>query len=145
MRNVVDRGLIGESAKFKAALKQVDLVAPSDCAVLIQGETGTGKELIAQAIHARSLRSNGPFVKLNCAAIPTGLLETSCSGMSVARLREPLRRAWAGSMPPITEHCFWMKSAICRWSFSRNFSALFRNRSSSGWEARKPFASTSGL
>jgi formate hydrogenlyase transcriptional activator len=80
MRNVVDRGLIGESAKFKAALKQVDLVAPSDCAVLIQGETGTGKELIAQAIHARSLRSNGPFVKLNCAAIPTGLLESELFG-----------------------------------------------------------------
>ena len=80
MRNVVESGLIGESAKFKAALKQVDVVAPSTCAVLILGETGTGKELIAQAIHARSQRSGGPFLKLNCAAIPAGLLESELFG-----------------------------------------------------------------
>jgi formate hydrogenlyase transcriptional activator len=80
MRNLVDRELIGESAKFRAALDQVNLVAPADCAVLIQGETGTGKELIAQAIHNGSTRSNGPFVKLNCAAIPAGLLESELFG-----------------------------------------------------------------
>ncbi len=80
MRNPADRELIGESAKFKAALDQVNLVAPADCAVMIQGETGTGKELIAQAIHNGSSRSNGPFIKLNCAAIPAGLLESELFG-----------------------------------------------------------------
>ena len=80
MRNIVDRKLIGESPEFKAVLEQVDLVAPASCAVLIQGETGTGKELIAEAIHARSPRANGPFVKLNCAAIPAGLLESELFG-----------------------------------------------------------------
>ncbi|HUA19388.1 MAG TPA: sigma 54-interacting transcriptional regulator [Bryobacteraceae bacterium] len=79
MRNVV-RELIGKSPKFRAVLEQVDLVAPTGCAVLIQGETGTGKELIAEAIHARSRRANGPFVKLNCAAIPAGLLESELFG-----------------------------------------------------------------
>jgi len=80
MRDAVERELIGESAAFSAILEQVDLVAPADCAVLIQGETGTGKELIAQAIHDRSRRSAGPFVKVNCAAIPAGLLESELFG-----------------------------------------------------------------
>jgi formate hydrogenlyase transcriptional activator len=80
MRNNTERGLVGESARFKAVLGQVDVAAPTDCAVLIQGETGTGKELIAQAIHNRSRRPNGPFIKLNCAAIPAGLLESELFG-----------------------------------------------------------------
>jgi formate hydrogenlyase transcriptional activator len=80
MRNPVERELIGESAKFRTALEQVNVVAPADCAVLIQGETGTGKELIARAVHDRSPRSNGPFVTLNCAAIPAGLLESELFG-----------------------------------------------------------------
>jgi formate hydrogenlyase transcriptional activator len=80
MRNVAEQELIGRSARFRAALEQVKVVAPADCAVLIQGETGTGKELIAQAIHNNSPRCNGPFVKLNCAAIPAGLLESELFG-----------------------------------------------------------------
>jgi formate hydrogenlyase transcriptional activator len=80
MSKSLERELIGESAGFKAVLQQVRLVAPADCAVLIQGETGTGKELIAQAIHNSSQRSGGPFIKLNCAAIPAGLLESELFG-----------------------------------------------------------------
>jgi formate hydrogenlyase transcriptional activator len=80
VRNPVERELIGMSSGIKAVLEQVDLVAPADCAVLIQGETGTGKELIAHAIHDRSRRANGPFLKLNCAAIPAGLLESELFG-----------------------------------------------------------------
>jgi formate hydrogenlyase transcriptional activator len=80
MRNVAESEMIGRSAEFEATLEQVDLVAPANCAVLIQGETGTGKELIAQAIHNRSSRSSGPFIKVNCAAIPAGLLESELFG-----------------------------------------------------------------
>jgi formate hydrogenlyase transcriptional activator len=80
MRNPVEREMIGESPKFRAVLEQVNLAAPADCAVLIEGETGTGKELIARAVHERSSRANGPFVTLNCAAIPPGLLESELFG-----------------------------------------------------------------
>jgi formate hydrogenlyase transcriptional activator len=72
--------LIGSSAKFRALLKDVELVAPVDSAVLIQGETGTGKELIARAIHEASPRRNQRFVALNCAAIPSTLLESELFG-----------------------------------------------------------------
>jgi transcriptional regulator with GAF, ATPase, and Fis domain len=62
--------LIGSSAKFRALLDNIDMVAPVDSAVLIQGETGTGKEVIARAIHEASPRRRNRFVALNCAAIP---------------------------------------------------------------------------
>jgi len=72
--------LVGSSAKFRALLDNVDLVAPVDSAVLIQGETGTGKEMIARAIHEVSPRRRNRFVALNCAAIPGALLESELFG-----------------------------------------------------------------
>jgi formate hydrogenlyase transcriptional activator len=72
--------IIGESSKLKRVLDQAKTVAASDATVLILGETGTGKELIARAIHRMSLRNNASFIKMNCAAIPTGLLESELFG-----------------------------------------------------------------
>jgi formate hydrogenlyase transcriptional activator len=72
--------LIGSSPKFQAVLRDVDRTAPVDSAVLIQGETGTGKEVIARAIHEASPRRNNRFVALNCAAIPSALLESELFG-----------------------------------------------------------------
>lgn len=72
--------IIGQSKALKTILKQVETVAPTDSTVMIYGETGTGKELLARAIHDLSQRRQGTFVKLNCAAIPTGLLESEMFG-----------------------------------------------------------------
>jgi transcriptional regulator with GAF, ATPase, and Fis domain len=72
--------IIGNSAALRRVLGLVRLVGPTDATVLITGETGTGKELIAEAIHKCSERRNGPFVKVNCAAIPAGLLESELFG-----------------------------------------------------------------
>jgi formate hydrogenlyase transcriptional activator len=73
-------GIVGQSSALRHVLNLVETVAPSDSTVLLLGETGTGKELIARAIHDRSRRKDRTFVKLNCAAIPTGLLESELFG-----------------------------------------------------------------
>ena len=72
--------IVGDSPALRKVLEQVTTVAPSNATVLILGETGTGKELIARALHRMSRRKDAPFVKLNCAAIPTGLLESELFG-----------------------------------------------------------------
>src|SRR5580700_9398808 len=76
LANGIFPGIIGTSPALRDVLDMVRIVAPTDATVLINGETGTGKELIAEAIHKSSYRANGPFVKVNCAAIPAGLLES---------------------------------------------------------------------
>ena len=73
-------GIIGNSTELKRVIERVQLVAPSRASVLIEGETGTGKELIAQAIHQNSNRPEGPFIAVHCAALPTNLLESELFG-----------------------------------------------------------------
>jgi DNA-binding NtrC family response regulator len=72
--------MVGESPGFQDVLKAIQVVAPTDSAVLIQGETGTGKELVAHALHDQSSRSQGSFIEVNCAAIPATLLESELFG-----------------------------------------------------------------
>src|SRR6266571_4442664 len=73
-------GIIGCSASLREVFGQLKIVAPTDSTVLLLGETGTGKELIARALHNRSARRDRPFVRVNCAAIPSGLLESELFG-----------------------------------------------------------------
>jgi len=72
--------LIGESKCFREVLRIIERVAPADCPVLVTGETGTGKELVARAIHSQSRRANGPLVFVNCSAIPLSLMESELFG-----------------------------------------------------------------
>ncbi len=97
--------IIGNSAALQHVIGLVRIVAPTDSTVLISGETGTGKELIAEATHHWSGRSNGPFVKVNCAAIPAGLLESELFGHergaytgAVARVIGRFERAHRGTL-----------------------------------------------
>src|SRR4029077_8832473 len=73
-------GIVGRSAALQRVLRLVETVATTDAAILIRGETGTGKELVAGLIHRLSTRRGGPFVKFNCTAIPAGLLESELFG-----------------------------------------------------------------
>ena len=84
--------IVGDSAVLRHVLQTVETVAPTDATVLLTGETGTGKEVIARAIHTRSRRSQNPFVKFNCTAIPTGLLESELFGHE--------KGAFTGAMAP---------------------------------------------
>ena len=85
-----DQHLIGRSAPMRALLKEIDTVANSDLTVLITGETGTGKELVARAIHYGSHRSSGPLISVSSAALPESLVESELSDTSQARSRRVL-------------------------------------------------------
>src|SRR5580658_4399218 len=85
LRGEIDRSslfeeIVGSSKPIHQLLKQVEKVAPSDSTVLILGETGTGKELIARALHRRSKRANRPFIRVNCAVIPQSLIASELFG-----------------------------------------------------------------
>ena len=89
--------IIGRSAPLRAALAQVARVAPTGAAVLLQGETGTGKELLARAIHARSPRKLQPMIKVDCSAIPPTLIESELFGHEKGAFTGAAPRASAGS------------------------------------------------
>src|SRR6202049_366997 len=98
-------GIVGTSPVLQDALRQARMVAPTDSTVVIYGETGTGKELFAGLIHELSRRRGGPFIRLNCAAIPEGLLESELfgheegafTGASRRRIGK-LEQCWGGTL-----------------------------------------------
>jgi len=91
-RRAATDAIVGESARLKSLLRQVSLVAPTDSTVLILGETGTGKELIARAIHELSNRSSRPFIRVNCAAIPPSLIASELFGHEKGSFTGALQR-----------------------------------------------------
>ena len=103
-------GMIGRNPKFQQIIQTIRTAAPSDASVLIEGESGTGKELIATAFHAQRQRSSGPFVQINCSAIPHELIETELFGYTyrmpqedMANLIAYLKRIETDTDPGLTD------------------------------------------
>jgi transcriptional regulator with GAF, ATPase, and Fis domain len=98
--------IVGDSPALAQVLELVRTVAPSDSTVLLLGETGTGKELIARAIHDHSRRKNRTFVKLNCAALPTGLFESELFGHEKGAFTSAISQRSDGWNSPTRARCF---------------------------------------
>jgi formate hydrogenlyase transcriptional activator len=133
--------IVGRSSAFQKVLEQVTIVAPTDSTVLLQGETGTGKELITRAIHNLSSRRQRTFVRINCAAIPSGLLESELFGHEKGALS---RKRKADSNSPTEARYFWTRSATSTSNYSQNCCALCRNENSKSWGAGRRSRSTCG-
>ena len=127
--------IVGKSVALRRVLMLVETVAPTDSTVLIHGETGTGKELIARAIHNLSPRCSNAFVKLNCAAIPTGLLESELFGHEKGAFTGAIAQRIGRFELADREPYSWMKLARCRWTFKRSFYGSCKSESSSDWGA----------
>jgi len=138
-------GIIGERRGLRRILDSVRTVVPTDTAVLITGETGTGKELIARAIHQHSPRSRGPFLKVNCAAIPAGLLENELFGHERGAFTGAFAQTDGPFSLPTKGRYFSTRLATCPSNYNLSYCAFRRNRNSRGSAAAVPSGSTSEL
>ena len=106
---------IGRSASMQRIYRLAQLVAPRTTTVLVMGPTGTGKELVARALHTLSPRAAKPFIAVNCAAIPKPCSNQNCLATLAARSPERCRRRWGASPRRMVERSFSTRSANCRW------------------------------
>ena len=136
--------IIGLSPALTAVLDNVRRVASTDSTVLIMGETGTGKELIARAIHSNSRRKDKPLIKINCAALPPGLVESELFGHEKGAFPAPSPAVSADSSWPKAGPCSSMKSASCRWRPRPSSCGFSRSARSNASVVVCPFGWTSG-
>ena len=135
-RRIGKHELVGGGAAMKKLLGEIERVAASETRVCILGETGTGKELVARAIHEKSPRREGAFITLNCAAVPAELIESALFGHekgsftgAAAKHLGKFEQAEGGG------RCFWMRLAICRWPCRQNFCACWKKEKWNAWAA----------
>ena len=134
--------MIGDSPAWQRAVEQATMAARSDARVLLIGESGTGKELLAAHIHAASPFAAGPFVKVNCAAIPTELIETELFGHEKGLLHRRHRCAPRQVRAGRRRHAFsWTKWATCTAHRRPSCCACCRKASFTGWAASRSSAS----
>ncbi len=127
-------GMVGQSPVMNNLIGNVHKIAASDFPVLIEGETGSGKELVSRGIHDSSARKDGPFVVVNCGAISPELIESDCSATKKVRSRAQRRREGERSKSPITGPSSWTRSGNCPSAFSRNSFASWSRKRSRGSE-----------
>ena len=113
-RNELSDAIVGSESGLRAVMERVSLVARADIPVLIFGETGSGKEVVARAIHKQSRRDNGPFLRVNCGAIPPELVDSELFGHERGSFTGTPPCAKAGSNEPIAARCFSTNAASCR-------------------------------
>ena len=136
--------MIGDSALMHQIYNLVEMVAASDVTVLVVGESGTGKELLARAIHQKSPRAGGPFISVNCGALPDTLLESELFGYEKGAFTGAMGPRSAGSSWPTEERFFSTKSENCRSNLKWIFSVCSRRRNSGAWAAQKSSKSMPG-
>ena len=123
--------LVGDTPAMRALFRAIGRLAQAPLAVLITGETGTGKELVAHALHRESPRAHGPFVALNTAAIPAELLESELFGHEAGAFTARSAAIPGASSRPTAARCSWTKSATCRCRCRPACCACWRRASSS--------------
>ena len=125
--------LLGQSPAFRRLLQEIDTVAASDLPVLLLGETGVGKELVARRLHAASPRQAAPLVQVNCAALPESLAESELFGHAVAPSLGLARSGPGVSKRRTVAPCFLMRSASCRSQCKPSYYARCKMAKSSVW------------
>ena len=137
------QGLVGRSPAFVAMLEKVLRVAPSDAAVVLLGETGTGKELVAHAIHEASAREEGPFVAVDCAGMTETLFESELFGYEKGAFTGATHRKQGWSRRPAAARCSSTRSANCRCRCRSSCCACWRRAPTAGsadWNGCPPIS-----
>ena len=130
--------IITQNTAFKGVLGQVEQVAATDATVLILGETGTGKELLARAVHNISNRNDRPLVKVNCASLPAQLIESELFGHEKGAFTEPCPAKWADLNWLTRAPSFWTRSVNFRWNCKPNCCVCYRKANLNGWAMLRP-------